>query len=217
MSFTLMPLPFDPAALAPVISQETIDFHYGKHHRKYVETLSTLVRDEAGLSDASLVEVVRAAHAGKQRALFNNAAQAWNHNFYWHSLTPEPVSPGAELSRLIDDGFGSVAALVDAFRQEAVTHFSNGWAWLLLEEGRLVVRSFHDADTPLVHAGAAPLLTIDVWEHAYYIDYRNNRQDYANAVLERCLNWAFAEHNLDGGGAARADQKPNGSGLAAGA
>lgn len=217
MSFSLKPLPFDATALEPVLSRETIDFHYGKHHRKYVDTLSTLIRDEAGLADASLVEVVRAAHASKQRALFNNAAQAWNHNFYWHSLTPEPSPPTGDLAKWIDSSFGSTSALIDALRQEAVAHFSNGWAWLLLEDGKLVIRSFHDADTPLVHAGVAPLLTIDVWEHAYYIDYRNDRQDYANAVLERSLNWSFAEENLDGEGASRADQRPNVSALSSSA
>ena len=116
---------------------------------------------------------------------------------------------------MIEASFGSTSALADALRQEAASHFSNGWAWLLLEDGKLVVRSFHDADTPLVHAGALPLLTIDVWEHAYYIDYRNDREEYANAVLGRCLNWDFAARNLDGAGAARVDQQPNASALPA--
>lgn len=209
MSFSLMPLPFGPAALEPVMSQETIDYHYGQHHRKYVETLSTMIRDEAGLREASLVEIVRAAHSSKQRSLFNNAAQTWNHNFFWHSLAPSATEPAGELKRLIEGSFGNVSALCEAMRQEAATHFSNGWVWLLLEEEQLVVRSFHDADTPLVHEGPAPLLTLDVWEHAYYIDYRNDRPEYATAVLEGVLNWSFAEENLDGAGASRADQKPS--------
>ncbi len=210
MSFSLMPLPYAANALEPVVSQETVDFHYGKHHRKYVETLSTLIRDEAGLQGSSLVEVVRAAQSSKQRTLFNNAAQTWNHNFYWLSLTPPGAAtePEGRLAQLIDAGFGSVSGLIDALREVAVTHFSNGWAWLLLEEDALVVRSFHDADTPIVHAGAVPLLTVDVWEHAYYIDYRNDREEYANAVLEGLLNWSFAAQNLDGNGAERADQRP---------
>ncbi len=210
MSFNLLPLPYAANALAPVISQETIEYHYSKHHRKYVETLSTLVLHEPGLKEASLVDVVRAASASKQRALFNNAAQVWNHNFYWQSICPPGSArePEGELARLIDSAFGSVAALVGALRQEAETHFSNGWVWLLLEDDALVIRSFHDADTPLVHAGVTPLLTIDVWEHAYYIDYRNDRADYATAVTEGVLNWAFAAANLDGKGADRADQRP---------
>lgn len=206
MSFSLMPLPFETAALEPVMSQETIDFHYGKHHRNYVETLSTLIRDEASLKGSTLVDVVRAAHGAKQRPLFNNAAQTWNHNFFWNSLTPAASEPEGRLAALIDERFGSTSALCDALRQEAVSHFSNGWVWLLLEDDGLVVRSFHDADTPLVHEGSAPLLTLDVWEHAYYIDYRNDRAEYANAVLENILNWSFAALNLDGQGAMRADQ-----------
>lgn len=206
MTFSLMPLPFVPDALEPAMSQETLDFHYGKHHRKYVDTLSTMVRDEAGLKGATLVDVVRAAHAAKQRALFNNAAQAWNHNFFWRSLTPSPSEPDGALAALIEAGYGSVTALCDALRQEAVSHFSNGWVWLLLENEKLVVRSFHDADTPLVHEGVAPLLTLDVWEHAYYIDYRHDRAEYANMLLENLLNWPFAALNLDGQGAMRADQ-----------
>jgi len=210
VSFNLFPLPYATNALAPVISQETIEYHYGKHHRKYVETLSTLVLHEPGLQDASLVEIVRAASASKQRALFNNAAQVWNHNFYWHSISPpgSALEPEGDLARLIDSAFGSVAGLTAALRKEAETHFSNGWVWLLLEEEALVIRSFHDADTPLVHAGMTPLLTIDVWEHAYYIDYRNDRADYAAAVTKGVLNWSFAALNLDGKGADRADQQP---------
>lgn len=211
MSFSLMPLPYATDALEPVISQETIDFHHGKHHRKYVEVLSSIIRDEAALQHASLVEIVRAAHASKQRALFNNAAQVWNHNFYWHSLRPPSDAPEPEgaLAELIDRTFGSVGGLINALRQEAVTHFSNGWVWLLLEDDVPVVRSFHDADTPLVHDGIIPLLTIDVWEHAYYIDYRNDRPEYANAAMNALLNWTFASENLEGNGAGRADQRPD--------
>lgn len=205
MSFSLLPLPFAADSLEPMMSQDTINFHYGKHHRSYVETLSGLVGEEAGLKGATLVDVVRAAHATKQRALFNNAAQTWNHNFFWQSLTPSFAEPDGRLAELIEREFGSTAALCDALRQEAVSHFSNGWVWLMLEDERLAVRSFHDADTPIVHDGARPLLVIDVWEHAYYIDYRNDRGEYAD-TLARCLNWAFAALNLDGLGVGRADQ-----------
>ncbi len=210
MSFNLLPLPYAANALGPLISQETIEYHYGKHHRKYVETLSALLLHEPGLQDASLVEVIRAASASKQRALFNNAAQVWSHNFYWHSICPPGAAPEpeGELARLIGSAFGSVAGLASALCNEAEAHFSNGWVWLLLEEENLVIRSFHDADTPLVHAGVIPLLNIDVWEHAYYIDYRNDRADYATAVTEGVLNWSFAAMNLDGKGADRADQRP---------
>ncbi|MFM7028082.1 MAG: superoxide dismutase [Chakrabartia sp.] len=207
MPFSLMDLPYAQDALQPGLSADTLAVHHGKHHAKYVATTNAMIAREAHLADASLVDVIRAAHAAKQRALFNNAAQIWNHNFYWHSLTPDPEAPGGHLANMIASSFGGMEQLVEALVAEAVGHFSNGWVWLMREGDGLVVRSLHDADTPLVHEGARPLLTLDVWEHAYYIDYRNARDGYAQAVLSRHLNWGFAARNLDGEGAARADQQ----------
>lgn len=208
MAFELMTLPFDKKGLEPVISAETLDYHHGKHHAAYVKKVNDLTDGKAELAEASIVEIVRHAHSGKDKALFNNAAQIFNHNFYWHSLSPveDAGEPSQRLAKLIEDGFGTPAGLLKAMQDEAVGHFSNGWVWLYLDGDKLSVTSLHDADTPIVHDGAVPLFTLDVWEHAYYIDYRNARPDYAKSTLESLVNWNFVSDNLDGNGIQRADQ-----------
>jgi len=207
MPFQLPDLPYQRDALAPHMSAETLDFHYGKHHRAYVDKTNALL-EEKGASSGSLVEVVRKARLQGETKLFNNSAQLWNHSFFWQCLAPATgQKPGGRLAKLIDEGFGSIDALLARLQEEAVNHFSNGWAWLLLDRGALRIVSLHDADTPLVHEGMKPLFTLDVWEHAYYIDYRNERPKFAKEVLGNIVNWEFVERNLDGDGAARADQE----------
>ncbi len=208
MAFELPDLPYPKGALAPHMSAETLEFHHGKHHAAYVKKTNAMVEDKS-LSGASLVEVVRAAKSNGDAKLFNNSAQLWNHSFFWQCLAPaEGQQPSGKLKRMIEDGFGGVDSLLQKLGDEAATHFSNGWAWLLLDRDSLKITSLHDADTPLVHDGMVPLFTLDVWEHAYYIDYRNDRPRFAISVLANIVNWEFVARNLDGRGAERADQQP---------
>jgi superoxide dismutase, Fe-Mn family len=205
MAFILPDLPYAPDAFGDTLSAESFSFHHGKHHKAYVDKTNELVGVTVDLAGASLSDVIRAASDRGNRALFNNAAQLWNHSFFWQCLTPEPVQPSGKLADLIDN-FGGQDALVAALKQEAVGHFASGWAWLVLHSGALKVTSLHDADSPVVQDGMQPLLTIDVWEHAYYIDYRNARPSYLDALLAKAINWEFVARNLDGNGVARADQ-----------
>jgi Fe-Mn family superoxide dismutase len=206
MSFTLPDLPFDKDALGPHMSAETLDFHHGKHHKAYVDKVNDLLGD-TDLEGASLVEVIRSARERGDKKLFNNAAQIWNHSFFWQSLAPEgSTRPSGKLREMIGSDFGGEQALLDKLASESVNHFASGWGWLVLNNGKLEVTSLHDADTPVAH-GLTPLLTIDVWEHAYYIDYRNERPRYVKSVLENIINWDFVAKNLDGQGASRADQQ----------
>ena len=205
MPFTLPDLPFAKDALAPHMSAETLDYHHGKHHKAYVDKTNGLI-EGTDLAGASLVEVIKAAKEKGDKGLFNNSAQIWNHSFFWQCLAPEgSTRPSGKLRDLINDGFGGEQALLDKLATESVNHFASGWGWLVLNNGKLEVTSLHDADTPAVH-GLTPLLTIDVWEHAYYIDYRNERPRYLKTVLERVINWDFVGQNLDGQGVSRADQ-----------
>jgi len=206
MAFALPPLPYDRAAVEPHMSAQTLDLHHGKHHQAYIDKTNALA-EEAGLGGRTLVETVRHARESGDQALFNNAAQAWNHSFFWQCLAPRPTRPSTRLAELIYRDFGSIAALVEKLKDEAEAHFASGWAWLLLENGGLEVTSFHDADTPIAREGCEPLLTLDLWEHAYYLDYQNERPKFADAVLGNILNWEFASENLDGSGAQRADQQ----------
>jgi Fe-Mn family superoxide dismutase len=202
MPFELPPLPFARTALAPHMSAETLDFHHGKHHQAYVDKTNELVA-EAGLVGQSLVEVIRQSKLG---ALRSNAGQLWNHSFFWQCLSPEPQHPSAGLAALIAKGYGTTDELLGALADEAVAHFGSGWVWLVLDRGHLKIVVLHDGETPVAHAGMVPLFTLDLWEHAYYLDYRNARLDYATAVLGKLVNWAFVAQNLDGNGIARADQ-----------
>ena len=208
MPFQLPDLPFTQDALAPVMSAETLDFHHGKHHKAYVTKTNELIDGNAELAEASLAQVIREAHRSGNTKLFNNSAQLWNHSFFWQCLAaPGDHKPEGKLEHLINDGFGNTEALIQKLQEEAVNHFASGWAWLILDRGNLRVTSLHDADTPLVHEGMVPLFTLDVWEHAYYIDYRNERPRFASSVLANIVNWDFVAQNLDGGGEARANQE----------
>jgi Fe-Mn family superoxide dismutase len=191
--FSLPALPYAEDALAPIISAETVSFHHGKHHRKYVDKLNQLLEKEH-VQARALEEVVRSS-SGK---LFNNAAQAWNHDFYWHSLSPRSGAPSAAVRQLLEKAFGSYEAFVDKFAAAANGQFGSGWAWLVQKDGKLEVVATANAETPMAH-GVRCLLAIDVWEHAYYIDYRNQRERYVQALIEKRLNWEFAEKNLNSG------------------
>jgi Fe-Mn family superoxide dismutase len=207
MAFELPELPFAKDALDPVMSAETFEYHHGKHHRAYVTKTNELLQNERDLENASLLQVVKQAKAAGNQKLFNNSAQLWNHSFFWQCLAPaQGQQPEGKLAKLIEDGFGTPQALIDKLQEEAVNHFSNGWAWLVLDRGALRVTSLHDADTPIVHEGMVPLFTLDVWEHAYYIDYRNERPRFATTVLSKVVNWDFIAQNLDGQGFERANQ-----------
>ncbi len=206
MPFTLPDLPYAKDALAPHMSAETLEFHHGKHHKAYVDKTNAMVADK-GMGDLSLIEVVKAAKEKSETKLFNNAAQLWNHSFFWQCLAPATgQKPTGELARMIERDFGSVETLLEMLGTESAEHFSNGWGWLVLDGDKLKVTSLHDADTPLVH-GLTPLFTLDVWEHAYYIDYRNERPRFAKTILSSIVNWEFVAQNLDGKGASRADQQ----------
>jgi len=192
----LPPLPYPENALEPVVSAKTIGFHHGKHHQTYVDNLNKLV---AGTELAALsLEKLIAATAGKadKVEIFNNAAQAWNHDFYWKSLRPKGGGePPAALKQWIETSFITVDACKKELAQAATKQFGSGWAWLVQEHGKLKVVSTGNAENPLTK-GATPLLTIDVWEHAYYLDHQNRRVDYVNGVLDKLINWGFAADNL---------------------
>jgi Fe-Mn family superoxide dismutase len=192
----LAPLPYAENALDPVISTNTIGFHYGKHHKGYVDTLNKLIAGTE-LSNHSLEKLI-AETAGKadKVAIFDNAAQTWNHTFYWRSLRPKGGGePPAALKQRIEASFGNLDACKKELATAATTEFGSGWAWLVLEADKLKVVKTANAETPLTK-GVKPLLTIDVWEHAYYLDYQNRRADYVNAVLDKLINWGFAADNL---------------------
>ncbi|MDW8311859.1 MAG: superoxide dismutase [Burkholderiales bacterium] len=194
--FSLPPLPYADNALEPVISANTIGYHYGKHHKTYVDNLNKLVEGK-DLAQLSLEEVIRAS-AGKPdlAGVFNNAAQVWNHTFYWNSLKPGGGGkPSGTLASMIEASFGDYETFRKEFANAAVTQFGSGWAWLVEDGGRLAIMKTGNADLPLVH-GKRALLTIDVWEHAYYLDYQNLRAKYVETLIDRLLNWDFAERNL---------------------
>ncbi|KQM18900.1 superoxide dismutase [Novosphingobium sp. Leaf2] len=193
MTIALMPLPYAQDALEPHISGKTLEIHHGAHHKTYVDKLNAAIGGTE--NEGKPLEDIIASASGP---LFNNSAQTWNHGFYWHSLSPKKTAPSGDLAAAIDKDFGSVDALLEALSNEAVNHFSNGWAWLVSDNGTLKVISTHDADSALVK-GVTPLLTVDVWEHAYYIDQLNKRPAYVKAVLENILNWDFAAENFSRG------------------
>ena len=193
----LPPLPYGESDLAPHISAETLSFHYGKHHKAYVDNTNKLI-DGTDLAGASLEDIVKAS-VGKpdKKGLFNNSAQVWNHTFYWKSLSPKGGGqPTGKLLDMIKSDFGDFAKFKEDLAKAAVTQFGSGWAWLVLEGGKLKIEQTPNAETPMTAAGKKPLLTIDVWEHAYYVDYRNRRPDYVTAVLDKLVNWEFAAQNL---------------------
>ena len=190
---TLAPLPYADDALAPTVTAKTISFHYGKHHAGYVKTLNGLIAGTK-YEGLSLEEIVAASREAGDTAIFNNAAQIWNHDFYWQSLAPagKGGEPSAELLAAINASFGSLDVCKAALADAAVKRFGSGWAWLLVKDGKLVVESTSNAETPCGKPGIKPLLVIDVWEHAYYLDWQNARAAYVKAVVDGHLNWAFA-------------------------
>jgi Fe-Mn family superoxide dismutase len=195
-SIALPPLPYAPNGLAPAISENTISFHYGKHHQAYVNNTVKMIAGTE-LEKASLEEIVkRTAGRTDQTGLFNNAAQVYNHNFYWNSMKPGGGGePHGKIAEKIRQSFGSYQKFVEAFSNAAATQFGSGWAWLVSDGVKLQVLKTSNAETPLT-TSAKPLLTIDVWEHAYYLDYQNRRADYIKAFVDKLLNWDFAEKNL---------------------
>ena len=193
MSFTLPELPFSPDALAPHMSAETFEFHHGKHHNAYVTNLNKLI-DGTPMADKSLDDVVMAAEGG----VFNNAAQHWNHSFFWNCLSPNGGGkPSGDLAARIEKDFGSYEAFAEKFTTTAATQFGSGWGWLVEKGGKLEVMSTSNADLPMKH-GAKALLTVDVWEHAYYIDYRNARPKFLDVFMNELVNWDFVQKNLAG-------------------
>ena len=192
MKYEIPPLPYPKNALAPHIGADTVELHYEKHHKGYLEKLQKLVRGKPE-AERSLEELIRSASG----EVFNNAAQVWNHNFYWFSMKPDGGGePTGELAKQIEESFGSYRDFREQFSQAAVGEFGSGWAWLVKgARGRLYVCSSDDAENPL-QRDLMPLLTIDVWEHAYYLDYHNERKRYVDAFLDHLLNWDFVASNL---------------------
>ena len=196
MAFELPPLPYAQNALEPHISQRTLEFHYGKHHAAYVTNLNNLVKDTP-LASQSLEEVIKsvAGDVGKV-GVFNNAAQVWNHTFYWHCMKPAGGGlPTGDVASAIDAAFGSFDKFKDEFKTACVTQFGSGWGWLVAADGGLKISKTANAELPLT-AGQTALLTCDVWEHAYYLDYQNRRPDYVQTFLDQLVNWDFVAENL---------------------
>ena len=207
MAFQLPELPYAKEALAPHMSAETLEYHHGKHHAAYIKKTNEFIEGKGELSGASLVDVIRKAGESGDKKLFNNSAQIWNHSFFWQCLAPaQGQKPEGKLARMIEEAFGGIEPMLQKLGDEAVNHFASGWAWLVLDRDQLKITSLHDADTPVVHDGMVPLFTLDVWEHAYYIDYRNERPRFVTSVLSNIVNWDFVGQNLDGRGADRANQ-----------
>jgi Fe-Mn family superoxide dismutase len=198
MAFELLPLPYDSEALAPAISAETLGYHHGKHHKAYIDKTNAAV-EGTDLAEKSLEEVIAAAR-GTNQGLFNNAAQSWNHGFDWHSLAPSTSGPSGDLADKIDAAFGSLDELATKLKDRGAGHFASGWVWLAEKGGMLSIEETHDGDT-LADQGFNPLLTVDVWEHAYYLDHQNARPSYLSAVIDGHLNWDFAAENLARGSA----------------
>lgn len=197
MAFEQEPLPYDPGALEPHgMSAETFSYHYGKHHAAYVANLNNLTKDTE-LADKPIEEVIQVSFKDSAKAgIFNNAAQVWNHSFFWKSMKPNGGgAPTGAIAAKIDSDLGGYDKFKEAFKSAAATQFGSGWAWLSLENGKLNISKTPNAENPLVH-GQVPLLTLDVWEHAYYIDFQNKRPDFIQNYLDQLVNWDFANQNL---------------------
>jgi Fe-Mn family superoxide dismutase len=195
MAITLPDLPFAKDALAPVISANTLDFHYGKHHKAYVDNLNKLIAGTE-LENKSLEEIIKISAKDSAKAgVFNNAAQVWNHSFYWNCLKKSGGTPEGAIAAKINAVWGNFDKFAEELKNAGVTQFGSGWAWLVLDGDQLKITKTANADTPLAH-GQKALLTIDVWEHAYYLDYQNRRPDYLAAVIQNLINWDFVNANL---------------------
>jgi Fe-Mn family superoxide dismutase len=197
MTITLPQLPYERTALAPHISEETLNYHYGKHHNAYVVNLNKLI-EGTDLAGKSLEEIIKiSANDASKAGIFNNAAQVWNHTFYWNSMKPNGGGkPTGDLLAKIEADFGSFEKFAEEFKTAGATQFGSGWAWLVLDEGKLKITKTANALTPLT-TSAKPLMTMDVWEHAYYLDYQNARPAYMGVFLEKLVNWDFVAKNLN--------------------
>jgi Fe-Mn family superoxide dismutase len=194
MTFKLEPLPFQPDALDPYISEKTMSYHYGKHHQGYVDKLNGIIEGTDLENESDLVAIIEAARKKDDQNLFNNAAQVWNHNFFWQSMSPEKTQPAADLDAAVDDAFGGTDGFKSAFKDAATGQFGSGWAWLVAGSRGLEVMSTSNAEPAMVQ-GKTPLLVCDVWEHAYYLDYQNDRGGFVDAFLDHLINWDFAAAN----------------------
>ncbi|HNV64947.1 MAG TPA: superoxide dismutase [Smithellaceae bacterium] len=195
MAISLPPLPYAKDALAPYISANTLDFHYGKHHKAYVDNVNKLI-EGTDLAEKSLEEIIKiSAKDTAKTGIFNNAAQVWNHSFYWQCLKKNGGAPRGPVADKIKTVWGGFEKFADELKNAGITQFGSGWAWLVLEGNQLKITKTANADTPIAH-GQKPLLTIDVWEHAYYLDYQNRRTDYLAAVIQNLINWDFVNANL---------------------
>jgi superoxide dismutase, Fe-Mn family len=198
MAFELPPLPYDKSALEPHVSAKTLEFHHGKHHQAYVTNLNNLVKDTP-MANQSLEQIIKATAKDDSKAgIFNNAAQIWNHTFFWNSMKPKGGgAPSGALADKINQAFGGLDKFKEQFKQAGVTQFGSGWAWLVSEGGQLKVTKTANAVTPM-GLGQTALLTCDVWEHAYYLDYQNRRPDFVQSFLDNLVNWDFVAKNLAG-------------------
>ncbi len=196
---TLSPLPYAEDALAPVVSARTVAFHFGKHHAGYVGTLNKLI-EGSRYEGMSLEEIIASSREAGDESVFNNAAQTWNHDFYWRSLAPAGKGelPSGELLRAMKESFGSFEACRKALADSAIKRFGSGWAWLLAKDGKLVVESTRNAETPVGRPGVRPIVVVDVWEHAYYLDWQNARAAYVNALVDGLLDWSVASSRFSG-------------------
>ena len=199
MAFELPPLPYDKNALAPHISANTLDFHHGKHHQAYVTNLNNLIKDKP-LEGHGLEDIITSSFGkADQVGVFNNAAQVWNHTFFWHCMKPGGGgAPSGEVAAAIDASFGSMDTFKEEFKTACVTQFGSGWGWLVADGGKLAVMKTPNAENPMAH-GKTALLTCDVWEHAYYLDYQNRRPDFVQAFMDSLINWGFVAENLKKG------------------
>jgi Fe-Mn family superoxide dismutase len=196
--FPLPPLPWAQNALEPYTSANTISFHYGKHHAGYVTKLNQALQS-VEVKDMTLEKVIVEAHKGTMKGVYNNAAQTWNHTFFWNSMAPKgggKPADGRPIAAKINADFGGYDKFRAAFTDAATTQFGSGWAWLVVEGGKLKIKATSNADTPVTMPDCTALLTLDVWEHAYYLDYQNRRPDFINVFLDHLVNWDFADANL---------------------
>jgi Fe-Mn family superoxide dismutase len=196
MAFELPPLPYDKSALEPHISAKTLEFHHGKHHQAYVTNLNNLVKDTP-MASQSLEEIIKATAKDESKAgIFNNAAQVWNHTFFWNCMKPNGGGkPSGNIAAKIDQAFGGYDKFAEQFKTAAVGQFGSGWAWLVSDGGTLKVTKTANAVNPMAQ-GQKALLTVDVWEHAYYLDYQNRRPDFVQTFIDKLINWDFVAKNL---------------------
>ncbi|WP_342269968.1 superoxide dismutase [Rickettsia endosymbiont of Orchestes rusci] len=194
--FVLPDLPYDKDSFKPHFTAETFDYHHGKHHQTYVTNLNNLLKDDTELQKMDLEELIAHSSSNSSYAIFNNAAQIWNHSFFWHSIKPKGGgNPTGKILELINKDFGSFENFREQFKTAAIGQFGSGWAWLIYHDNKLQIIKTANAETPIVN-GMKPIIACDVWEHAYYIDYRNKRPDYVDIFIKHMINWEFAERNL---------------------